>query len=152
MTHPNQVGQLAATQLGHGRVLDRLILPALDLGMLDFQNDARLCLKNLGLARELTRAGSSVRSLVKTWEVHRRPYLGHPDEAVNEPTMPTVMMSHCFFKNSKLTRESGTDFPIPPIPPVVDSETEKLIREKDAELRQMQEMLQKIQQQMTDSH
>ncbi|XP_077167915.1 septin-4 isoform X2 [Paroedura picta] len=53
---------------------------------------------------------------------------------------------------NKLTRESGTDFPIPAIPPVLDSETEKLIREKDAELRQMQEMLQKIQQQMTDSH
>lgn len=36
---------------------------------------------------------------------------------------------------SKLTRESGTDFPIPVIPPVPDSETEKLIREKDEEVR-----------------
>lgn len=35
---------------------------------------------------------------------------------------------------SKLTRESGTDFPIPVIPPVPDSETEKLIREKDEEV------------------
>lgn len=35
---------------------------------------------------------------------------------------------------SKLTRESGTDFPIPVIPPVPDAETEKLIREKDEEV------------------
>ncbi|NXS89927.1 SEPT4 protein, partial [Erpornis zantholeuca] len=53
---------------------------------------------------------------------------------------------------NKLTRESGTDFPIPVIPPVADVETEKLIREKDEELRRMQEMLQKIQKQMKDSH
>uniref|UniRef100_A0A8C4JHA7 Septin 4 n=8 Tax=Palaeognathae TaxID=8783 RepID=A0A8C4JHA7_DRONO len=53
---------------------------------------------------------------------------------------------------NKLTRESGTDFPIPVIPTVPDSETEKLIREKDEELRRMQEMLQKIQKQMKDSH
>ncbi|XP_063029841.1 septin-4 isoform X3 [Melospiza melodia melodia] len=53
---------------------------------------------------------------------------------------------------NKLTRESGTDFPIPVIPPVPDVETEKLIREKDEELRRMQEMLQKIQKQMKDSH
>ncbi|KAI4878176.1 hypothetical protein NFI96_011616 [Prochilodus magdalenae] len=48
----------------------------------------------------------------------------------------------------KLTRESGTDFPIPMVPGVTDTETEKLIREKDEELRRMQEMLQKIQEQM----
>ncbi|XP_026189550.1 septin 4b isoform X2 [Mastacembelus armatus] len=48
---------------------------------------------------------------------------------------------------NKLTRESGTDFPIPVVPGVTD-ETEKLIREKDEELRRMQEMLQKIQDQM----
>lgn len=36
--------------------------------------------------------------------------------------------------HSKLTRESGTDFPIPVIPPVPDAETEKLIREKDEEV------------------
>lgn len=35
---------------------------------------------------------------------------------------------------SKLTRESGTDFPIPAIPQT-DPETEKLIREKDEEVR-----------------
>uniref|UniRef100_A0A8C4WMZ7 Septin-type G domain-containing protein n=1 Tax=Gopherus evgoodei TaxID=1825980 RepID=A0A8C4WMZ7_9SAUR len=35
---------------------------------------------------------------------------------------------------NKLTRESGTDFPIPAIPAVPDSETEKLIREKDKEV------------------
>ncbi|GAA6236161.1 septin 4b isoform X3 [Lates japonicus] len=49
---------------------------------------------------------------------------------------------------NKLTRESGTDFPIPVVPGVADSETEKLIREKDEELRRMQEMLQRIQDQM----
>uniref|UniRef100_A0A6I8P6W4 Septin 4 n=1 Tax=Ornithorhynchus anatinus TaxID=9258 RepID=A0A6I8P6W4_ORNAN len=53
---------------------------------------------------------------------------------------------------NKLTRESGTDFPIPTIPPGADAETEKLIREKDEELRRMQEMLQKIQRQMKESH
>ncbi|XP_063147112.1 septin-4-like [Candoia aspera] len=52
---------------------------------------------------------------------------------------------------NKLTRESGTDFPIPAVPTVPDSETEKLIREKDEELRRVQEMLQKIQQQMEES-
>lgn len=49
---------------------------------------------------------------------------------------------------SKLTRESGTDFPIPVVPGVADNDTEKLIREKDEELRRMQEMLQRIQDQM----
>ncbi|MEQ2165923.1 Septin-4, partial [Goodea atripinnis] len=34
---------------------------------------------------------------------------------------------------NKLTRESGTDFPIPMIPGASESETEKLIREKDEE-------------------
>ena len=36
---------------------------------------------------------------------------------------------------SKLTRESGTDFPIPPVGGGVDGETEKLIREKDEEVQ-----------------
>uniref|UniRef100_A0A8C4GKX8 Septin-type G domain-containing protein n=1 Tax=Dicentrarchus labrax TaxID=13489 RepID=A0A8C4GKX8_DICLA len=36
---------------------------------------------------------------------------------------------------NKLTRESGTDFPIPVVPGVADSETEKLIKEKDEEVR-----------------
>ncbi|KTF74430.1 hypothetical protein cypCar_00034481 [Cyprinus carpio] len=35
---------------------------------------------------------------------------------------------------NKLTRESGTDFPIPMVPGVTDTETEKLIREKDEEI------------------
>ncbi|TSP46825.1 Septin-4 [Bagarius yarrelli] len=52
------------------------------------------------------------------------------------------------YRAHKLTRESGTDFPIPTAPNVTDTETEKLIREKDEELRRMQEMLQKIQAQM----
>ncbi|XP_019741527.1 septin 4b isoform X1 [Hippocampus comes] len=46
---------------------------------------------------------------------------------------------------NKLTRESGTDFPIPAVGDMTDSQTEKLIREKDEELRRMQEMLQRIQ-------
>ncbi|XP_043976469.1 septin 4b isoform X2 [Gambusia affinis] len=46
---------------------------------------------------------------------------------------------------NKLTRESGTDFPIPTGPSASDSEKEKLIREKDEELRRMQEMLQRYQ-------
>ncbi|MGH0150068.1 UNVERIFIED_CONTAM: hypothetical protein FKN15_033256 [Acipenser sinensis] len=37
---------------------------------------------------------------------------------------------------NKLTRESGTDFPIPVVPAGSDSETEKLIREKDEEVRE----------------
>ncbi|XP_062072145.1 septin-4 isoform X2 [Lepus europaeus] len=53
---------------------------------------------------------------------------------------------------NKLTRESGTDFPIPAIPQGTDPETEKLIREKDEELRRMQEMLHKIQRQMKETH
>ncbi|XP_036006195.1 septin 4b isoform X2 [Fundulus heteroclitus] len=36
---------------------------------------------------------------------------------------------------NKLTRESGTDFPIPTSPSASESETEKLIREKDEEVR-----------------
>uniref|UniRef100_A0A3P8ZPK5 Septin-type G domain-containing protein n=1 Tax=Esox lucius TaxID=8010 RepID=A0A3P8ZPK5_ESOLU len=36
---------------------------------------------------------------------------------------------------NKLTRESGTDFPIPVIPGANDTETEKLIREKDEEVQ-----------------
>ncbi|XP_077578056.1 septin 4b isoform X3 [Stigmatopora nigra] len=49
---------------------------------------------------------------------------------------------------NKLTRESGTDFPIPAVGDVADNQTERLIREKDEELRRMQEMLQRIQHQM----
>ncbi|XP_014903987.1 septin 4b isoform X2 [Poecilia latipinna] len=46
---------------------------------------------------------------------------------------------------NKLTRESGTDFPIPAAPAASESEKEQLIREKDEELRRMQEMLQRYQ-------
>ncbi|KAE8622413.1 hypothetical protein XENTR_v10005232 [Xenopus tropicalis] len=52
---------------------------------------------------------------------------------------------------NKLTRESGTDFPIPSMPPSPDHETQRLIREKDEELRRMHEVLQKMQRQMKDS-
>ncbi|KAM4699885.1 septin-5-like isoform 2-T2 [Discoglossus pictus] len=52
---------------------------------------------------------------------------------------------------NKLTRESGTDFPIPSVPPSPDHDTQRLIREKDEELRRMQEVLQKMQKQMKDS-
>ncbi|XP_044142998.1 septin-5-like [Bufo gargarizans] len=62
----------------------------------------------------------------------------------------TQRLQSCFY--SKLTRESGTDFPIPSVPPSPDHETMKLIREKDEELRRMQEVLQKMQKQMKDSN
>ncbi|XP_071994159.1 septin-4 isoform X2 [Engystomops pustulosus] len=52
---------------------------------------------------------------------------------------------------NKLTRESGTDFPIPNVPPSPDHDTMRLIREKDEELRRMQEVLQKMQRQMKES-
>ncbi|XP_030638937.1 septin-5-like [Chanos chanos] len=47
-------------------------------------------------------------------------------------------------------RESVSDLPIPLVP--VDSETERLIWEKDEELRRMQEILQRIQEQMRHGH
>ncbi|KAA0720334.1 Septin-4 [Triplophysa tibetana] len=47
-------------------------------------------------------------------------------------------------------RDSTSDLPVPVVP--LDSETERLIWEKDAELRQMQEVLQKIQEQMHHGH
>uniref|UniRef100_A0A8I3X1X0 Septin-type G domain-containing protein n=1 Tax=Callithrix jacchus TaxID=9483 RepID=A0A8I3X1X0_CALJA len=53
---------------------------------------------------------------------------------------------------NKLTRESGTDFPIPAVPPWADPETEKLMREKNKELRRLQEMLHKIQKHMKETH
>ncbi|XP_028319823.1 septin 4b isoform X1 [Gouania willdenowi] len=53
---------------------------------------------------------------------------------------------------NKLTRESGTDFPIPAGPTGPESETEKLIREKDEELRRMQEMLTRIQNNMSSQN
>ncbi|XP_068126134.1 septin-5-like isoform X2 [Hyperolius riggenbachi] len=53
---------------------------------------------------------------------------------------------------NKLTRESGTDFPIPSVPPSPDHDTLRIIREKDEELRRMQEVLQQMQKQMKDCH
>nr|XP_055063644.1 septin 5b [Misgurnus anguillicaudatus] len=50
---------------------------------------------------------------------------------------------------SKLTQDSRVESPIPILPlSTPDVETEKLIKMKDEELRRMQEMLQKMQQQM----
>ncbi|XP_008167016.1 septin-5 isoform X2 [Mauremys mutica] len=52
---------------------------------------------------------------------------------------------------SKLTQDNRIESPIPILPlPTPDAETEKLIKMKDEELRRMQEMLQKMQQQMQD--
>ncbi|XP_008115574.2 septin-5 isoform X1 [Anolis carolinensis] len=52
---------------------------------------------------------------------------------------------------SKLTQDNRIESPIPILPlPTPDVETEKLIKMKDEELRRMQEMLQKMQQQMQD--
>ncbi|KAJ8342211.1 hypothetical protein SKAU_G00321390 [Synaphobranchus kaupii] len=48
----------------------------------------------------------------------------------------------------RLTRESGTDFPIPLMPGTTAGQKERLIWEKDEELRRMQEMLQKIQEEV----
>lgn len=53
---------------------------------------------------------------------------------------------------SKLTRESGTDFPIPVVPGVADSETEKLIREKDEEVRHADHELESHQRQHGHDH
>lgn len=56
--------------------------------------------------------------------------------AVLMPVILTVRACMCCFAlSSKLTRESGTDFPIPMVPGTTDTETEKLIREKDEEVR-----------------
>ncbi|XP_015414572.1 PREDICTED: septin-4 isoform X1 [Myotis davidii] len=66
--------------------------------------------------------------------------------------VPLALPSPLSLSLSKLTRESGTDFPIPAVPPGTDPETERLIREKDEELRRMQEMLHKIQRQMKETH
>ncbi|XP_012987615.2 septin 4a isoform X2 [Esox lucius] len=49
----------------------------------------------------------------------------------------------------KIRSESGVDFPLTPLPlSPVDGETERLIWEKDEELRRMQEVLERIQEQM----
>uniref|UniRef100_A0A673MBI8 Septin n=1 Tax=Sinocyclocheilus rhinocerous TaxID=307959 RepID=A0A673MBI8_9TELE len=47
-------------------------------------------------------------------------------------------------------RDSASDLPVPLMP--VDSETERLIWEKDEELRRMQEVLERIQEQMRHGH
>ncbi|KTF87911.1 hypothetical protein cypCar_00028550 [Cyprinus carpio] len=50
---------------------------------------------------------------------------------------------------SKLAQDNRTDSPLPILPlPTPDGETEKLIKMKDDELKRMQEMLEKMQQQM----
>lgn len=52
---------------------------------------------------------------------------------------------------SKLTQDNRIESPIPILPlPTPDAETEKLIKMKDEELRRMQEMLQKMQQQIQE--
>ncbi|XP_024095755.2 septin-5 isoform X1 [Pongo abelii] len=60
--------------------------------------------------------------------------------------------AHCIQQmTSKLTQDSRMESPIPILPlPTPDAETEKLIRMKDEELRRMQEMLQRMKQQMQD--
>uniref|UniRef100_A0A7N4PX71 Septin 5 n=1 Tax=Sarcophilus harrisii TaxID=9305 RepID=A0A7N4PX71_SARHA len=60
--------------------------------------------------------------------------------------------AHCIQQmTSKLTQDSRIESPIPILPvPTPDTETEKLIKMKDEELRRMQEMLQKMKQQMQD--
>ncbi|XP_034498432.1 septin-5 isoform X1 [Ailuropoda melanoleuca] len=60
--------------------------------------------------------------------------------------------AHCIQQmTSKLTQDSRMESPIPILPlPTPDAETEKLIRMKDEELKRMQEILQKMKQQMQD--
>ncbi|XP_056677382.1 septin-5 isoform X1 [Monodelphis domestica] len=60
--------------------------------------------------------------------------------------------AHCIQQmTSKLTQDSRMESPIPILPvPTPDTETEKLIKMKDEELRRMQEMLEKMKQQMQD--
>uniref|UniRef100_A0A8C1AS92 Septin n=1 Tax=Cyprinus carpio carpio TaxID=630221 RepID=A0A8C1AS92_CYPCA len=58
-------------------------------------------------------------------------------------------MTRCSVFTSKLTQDNRVESPIPILPlSTPDAETEKLIKMKDEELRRMQEMLQKMQQQM----
>uniref|UniRef100_A0A672MCW0 Septin n=1 Tax=Sinocyclocheilus grahami TaxID=75366 RepID=A0A672MCW0_SINGR len=58
-------------------------------------------------------------------------------------------MTRCSVSTSKLTQDNRVESPIPILPlSTPDVETEKLIKMKDEELRRMQEMLQKMQQQM----
>ncbi|TRY60534.1 hypothetical protein DNTS_026952 [Danionella cerebrum] len=60
--------------------------------------------------------------------------------------------AHCIQEmTSKLAQEKRSDSPLPILPlPTPDVETEKLIKMKDEELKRMQEMLQRMQQQMHD--
>ncbi|KAL7885142.1 hypothetical protein AOLI_G00079120 [Acnodon oligacanthus] len=58
--------------------------------------------------------------------------------------------AHCIQEmTSKLAQDNRMDSPIPILPlPTPDAETERLIKMKDEELKRMQEMLEKMQQQM----
>lgn len=68
---------------------------------------------------------------------------------VNQCKPPYTLM-FCF-SYSKLTQDNRIESPIPILPlPTPDAETEKLIKMKDEELRRMQEMLQKMQQQIQE--
>lgn len=58
-------------------------------------------------------------------------YYNNQVPLINGPVANWVL---AFGLYSKLTRESGTDFPIPSVPPSPDHETLKLIREKDEEV------------------
>ncbi|XP_062896962.1 septin 5a isoform X1 [Mobula hypostoma] len=70
-----------------------------------------------------------------TWDIH---YENFRARCIQEMT-------------SKLTQENRAESPLPILPvPTPDAETEKLIKMKDEELRRMQEMLQRMQQQMQD--
>ncbi|XP_072354219.1 septin 5a isoform X1 [Scyliorhinus torazame] len=70
-----------------------------------------------------------------TWDIH---YENFRARCIQEMT-------------SKLTQDNRAESPVPLLPvPTPDAETEKLIKMKDEELRRMQEMLQRMQQQMQD--
>ncbi|XP_042621377.1 septin-5-like isoform X1 [Cyprinus carpio] len=69
---------------------------------------------------------------------------------IEKNTLPlTLSLIRCSVFTSKLTQDNRVESPIPILPlSTPDAETEKLIKMKDEELRRMQEMLQKMQQQM----
>ncbi|KAM4708642.1 septin-5 isoform 3-T3 [Discoglossus pictus] len=82
-----------------------------------------------------------------TCDVHYENYRAQCIQQMTSCGAPIVANN----KSSKLTQDNRIESPIPILPlPTPDAETEKLIKMKDEELRRMQEMLQKMQQQIQE--
>ncbi|XP_056388312.1 septin-5 isoform X10 [Hyla sarda] len=80
-----------------------------------------------------------------TCDVH---YENYRAQCIQQMTRHEEVMTTA---ESKLTQDNRIESPIPILPlPTPDAETEKLIKMKDEELRRMQEMLQKMQQQIQE--